>query len=461
MLYREQLHDYQKRGAGLIYDNLRYALFLGMGLGKTITTLTAIVDAFNTFDVSKVLIIAPKRVVLDVWAQEAAKWEHTKHLKIVKVVGTETQRITALKQPAHIYLIGRDSTGWLCAQYGGGKLPFDMLVIDESSSFKNHASKRFKALKSVCTGFTRVVLLTGTPAPNTMADLWAQIFLLDFGARLGRTITAFRNGFLKPVMQSGHTVYKYGLQEGAEAKITDSIADICTSMSAADYLTLPDNMNVFREVYFDEKTMSKYKSFEKEKVLELFENANNDEPDVAALNAAALYNKLLQCAGGAVYDDERNVLHFHSYKLDALEDVVESCNGEPILISWTYQHERDRIKERFKSLNPQTLDDKNAVERWNKGEIKMLLMHPASGGHGLNLQYGGRYMCFYSMPSSLELYQQIKARLDRQGQTKKVVTTHLVAKGTFDEKVVAGLDKKEKMQDSLLYAVKEIVQNYV
>lgn len=458
MLNENNLHAYQEHGRDHIINNPAAALFKDMGLGKTVTTLTA----FNTLkykllDIENCLIIAPKRVVESVWAQEAEKWEHLKHLKIIKVVGTPKQRLTALKTPADIHLIGRDSVAWLCAQYGGLMLPFDMIVIDESSSFKNHQSQRFKALKFAIPSVGRKVLLTGTPAPNGLIDLWAQMYLLDRGARLEKTITAFRKKYFYEAVKNGHIVYKYGLQKGADSSIKDAIKDITISMKAEDYLTLPGRIVNDVVVQFPPKLQKQYNDFERDRVLEMF----GDDQEVTATNAAALRIKLLQFANGAIYDEDRNVREVHALKLDAAEEIVESAAGKPVLIAWQFRHDRDRLIERFKRYKPRQIQDKNAVEDWNAGKVQILMMHPASGGHGLNLQKGGNIIVWYGLTDAAELYEQFNARLDRQGQENLVMIHRLLAYNTEDQNVAKGLEDKINVQNNLMASVKAKINKWL
>jgi len=447
------LHNYQKHTVDYIIKNTHCAAFLDLGLGKTVSTLTAINKLiFEELEIDKVLVIAPKRVAESVWAQEVKKWKHLKGLKVVKIAGTEKQRKAALSEKAHIYTLGRDNVAWLCGQYGGGMLPFDVLVIDESSSFKNHASVRFKALKQVQPSFSRVVLLTGTPAPNSLIDLWPQMWLIDRGERLGKTITFYRDNFFK----KHYSGFGYLPQTDANERIYNKIKDITFSMKAEDYLNLPERIDSFINIDMPPDIHKKYEAFERERVLELL---SSDE-DITAMSAAGLSNKLLQFAGGAVYDEDKKAHEVHILKLEALDELIEAANGKPVLIAYNYKHELDRITERLKKYKPVKLTTDNDIVKWNKGEIQVLITHPASAGHGLNLQAGGSTIIWYGLNWSLELYQQFNARLHRQGQQNTVVIHHLICKGTEDENVVQSLDGKRDTQEILMQAVKAKIEKY-
>lgn len=461
MLNENNLHNYQLEGIDHILKNPAGALFLEMGLGKTVTTLTAIKKLiFEEVEIDKALVIGPKRVVESVWDAEIEKWEHLKDLTISKVIGSAKQRQDALKKQAHIYLISRDNVAWLCGLYGGNMLPFDMLVIDELSSFKNPKSVRFKALRGVQPSFNRVVGLTGTPAPNGLIDLWSQIYLLDRGERLGKFITQYRERFFKPDKRNGAIVYSYGLLEESEKKIHRLIGDICMSMKAKDYLTLPERIDNIIEVRFPKELQAKYDAFEKEQVLRLFDNMEEDE-GISAVNAAALSNKLLQFANGAVYDENREVHEIHALKLEAVKELIEDANGKPVLIAWTYRHDMTRLKEYLKKYNPRELKNDEDIQDWNAGKIQIMMMHPASGGHGLNLQAGGHIIIWFGQTWSLELEQQFNARLYRQGQKNSVIVNKLVACSTIDEDVIKSQHKKSKKQDGLMEAVKAKIKKYI
>jgi SNF2 family DNA or RNA helicase len=450
-----ELHAYQLRAIDHIIEHDKCALFLDMGLGKTVSTLTAIKRLiFEEVAVDRVIVVAPKRVAESVWAQEVAKWAHLKDLSVSVVSGTPDQRKRALKAKAQIFTIGRDNVPWLCAQYGGSSLPFDMLVIDESSSFKNHKSKRFKALRLIA--FKRIVLLTGTPAPNSLLDLWPQMYLLDKGERLGRTISSFRQDFFSPGQSNGYVVYDYRIKDTAEKRIYQLISDICVSMKAKDYLYLPDRIDNVIELEMPDKLRKEYKEFEREKVLEIFEA----DEQITAANAAALSNKLLQFANGAVYDSEKVAHVVHDLKLDVLEEILEAQQGKPVLLAYTYQSDAQRIEERFSQFKPRRMKGQADIDDWNAGKIKLLIMHPASGGHGLNLQQGGNTIVWFGQTWSLELEQQFNARLDRQGQPWGVVVHKIALKGTMDEQVLAAQQRKEKGQSALLEATKALINKH-
>ena len=441
-----QPHPYQSVAIKQILANTHYGLLLDMGLGKTVSTLMAIESLiYDRLEVKKVLLIAPKKVAESTWSQEASKWSQTRNLRISQVLGSAKDREQALQVDADIYVMNRENVIWLCDRYKGKPLPFDMLVIDESSSFKNPQAKRFKALKRHT--FDRVVLLTGTPAPNTLMDLWPQIYLLDKGERLGRTITEYRRRYFRPDKTNGHVVFSYALNPGADSQIYGRITDICMSLKAKDYLTLPDRIDNVIEVVMSDSEKEKYKTMEKEHVLGL-----GQENEISALNAASVANKLLQMANGYVYDDEGNLVHIHDQKIDRLKELVDVNEGKPMLVFYNYKHDLAAIKEAFPKATE--LSDDNDVADWNKGKIQMLLAHPASAGYGLNLQAGGHIIVWYGLTWSLEQYQQANARLHRQGQTEPVIVHHLVTKGTMDEQVMQSLSHKEESQDALLEAIK-------
>ena len=446
------LHNYQRTSVDHIMNNTHCGLFLDMGLGKTVSTLTAIERlSYRELSVDTVLVVAPKRVAETVWSDEIAKWSHLKDLTFSKVIGTEKKRKAALRVKADIYLISRDNLAWLCGQYGGNMLPMDMLVIDELSGFKNHASLRFKALKKVQPSFKRVVGLTGTPAPNGLIDLWAPMFLLDRGRRLGQSITFYRDNYFR-LKYSGHG---YEVLEDSSQKIYRAIEDICISMKSEDYLELPERIDTFINIEFPADLMKRYLDFEREKVLEAY---GSFDAEITAMNAAALSNKLLQFAGGAIYDEEKVVHEIHNLKLDAAEEFVEAANGKPVLIAYTFKHELARLLVKLKKYNPVQMSTDQHIKDWNAGKIQVMLMHPASGGHGLNLQEGYSSALWFSLNWSLELYQQFNKRLHRQGREYPVNIAHLIALGTYDEKVKLTLDGKCSVQDVLMEAVKASVE---
>lgn len=442
-------HDYQKRAVSFIREHEAAGLFLEMGLGKTVITLTAIDELMNdSFEVSRVLVIAPLRVAEDTWSRESNKWDHLKHLKISKILGSAADRIRALKAQADIYVINRENVVWLVEYLEENRMkwPFDMVVIDELSSFKNNQAKRFKALRRMRPAIDRIVGLTGTPAANSLMDLWAEMYLLDRGERLGRTLTAYRGNWFRPGYGNGYVTYKWEPRRGALEAITKRIADITVSMKAEDYLTLPDKVESTIEVSLDEKGLKAYKEMEKESLIEL------EGEEIAALDAAAVMSKLLQMANGFIYDEAHNPRHIHEAKLDALGEILEAAES-PVLVYYNFQADKDAILSRFHEAK--LLENDSTIEEWNKGEIKILLAHPASAGYGLNLQDGGHIMAWYGLPWSLEQYLQAVARLQRQGQKYPVMVYHLIAKGTVDEQVVASLSKKDMTQSALISILKD------
>lgn len=460
MIYRP--HDYQATAEDHLHDNPYAGLFMQMGLGKTVVVLTALVKWIENFEAGKTLVIAPKRTADSTWPAEIEKWAHTSHLTYSKILGTEAQRKAALKTQTDIYIINRENVPWLVAHYGLA-WPFDCVIVDESSSFKSHKAQRFKALKQVRPKIQRVVLLTGSPAANSLLDLWPQLYLLDRGQRLGETFEGFRQRFFRKDPHKPYADYKIIREDDEligegyyEKKIYDKIGDICISMKTEDYLKLPEKIIRDYEIRFDGETKERYEDFEKKAVLELMD----DEGEISAVNAAALSNKLLQFANGAVYDDTKNFHQVHDDKLEALEEIVEAAVGKPVLVFYNFKHDLERIKARVAKYKPVTLKTDDDIKRWNKGEISILLAHPASAGHGLNLQAGGSTIVWFGLPWSLELYEQANARLHRQGQLQIVIIHRLIAKGTMDEDVAAALDRKTKSQDALMRAVKARVVKY-
>ncbi len=442
-------YSYQEYALKFILNSKAAGIFLDCGLGKTVITLTAIAELMhNRFEISKALVIAPLRVSENVWDVEAKKWGHLKHLRVAKVLGSEKKRIQALNTNADIYVINRENTKWL-VDYYKKDWPFDMLVLDELSSFKSHRAKRFKALRKVRPLCKRVVGLTGTPAPNGLIDLWAQVYLLDSGQRLGKTISGYRDRYFLPDKRNQHVIFSYKPKEGAEEAIYKKLSDICISMKNRDYLTLPERMDNILGINLPPKVLEQYRQLERDLLLPLLEG------DIVAGSAAVLTNKLLQITGGAVYDEEKKVQILHDEKLKALEDLVEATNGKPVLVYYNYRHELERIQKQFLC---RVLDTAKDMEDWNKGEIPVMLAHPASAGHGLNLQNGGSTIIWFGLPWSLELYQQANARIHRQGQKNTVVVHHLVAKETIDEDVMQVLAKKQAGQEALLQAVKARVR---
>lgn len=463
MLTRNDLHKYQKVCVEHIIKYPYCGLFLDMGLGKTATTLTAINDLIYDYcEISSVLVIAPKRVAESVWQEEAEKWDHLKHLRFSKIIGNPTQRIKAVRETkADIYIISRDNVAWLCSLYGGGSLPFDMVVVDELSSFKSYKSVRFKALRSARLYLKRLVGLTGTPAPNGLIDLWAQLYLIDRGERLEKTVSRYREKYFRPGRTNGHVVYSYDLMSDSEYLIHKKIEDICISMRAEDYLELPEKTDNYITLKMPKYLVKKYEDFEKNKVLELIKT-ECEQPtlEISAINAAALSNKLLQFANGAIYDEEKNVFQIHDIKLEALKEIIDDSNGKSVLVAWTYQFDRDRIKEYLKAYEPRELKTSKDIEDWNAGKVQVMLAHPASAGHGLNLQAGGNIIVWFGQTWSLELYQQFNARLYRQGQQNHVIINHLILQGTHDEDVIRALKAKDKTQSSLMNSIKAKIDKY-
>ncbi len=455
MLGRGNLHNYQESAVKHILENPLAGLFLEMGLGKTVSVLTALeFMIYQDVEVGKVLLIAPKRVAENVWTNEITKWSHLNHMRISVVAGTAKKRTKALEAQADIYAIGRDNVQWLCHIYKKD-LPFDTLVIDESSSFKNSKSLRFKALKKKLDSFDRRIILTGTPAPNGLKDVWSQIFILDQGERLGR----FSTHYLDQYFTKGFGPYgKYTLRRGGKQEIHDKIADIVLSMKAKDYLELPPRINNTVEVHLSPSERSKYDEFEKEQILEMEEAVDGE---ISAVNALALMIKLRQFANGFLYDSEKDVHIVHEAKINALGEILESAQGKPVLLAYNFQQDRDIIMSRFKSLKPRQLKTGKDIKDWNAKKISLMIMHPASGGHGLNLQAGGSIIVWFGVPWSLELYQQFNARLDRQGQTETTLIHHIILKDSIDEDIMTAIDKKAITQNNLMESINKIRDKYV
>jgi len=447
-------HAYQAHATEHIINNPYAGLFLEMGLGKTVATLTAIDKLKNDyFDVAKVLVIAPLRVADETWAAEIEKWDHLKHLRITKILGSLVKRVNALRTPADIYIINRENVQWLVGHYGAA-WPFDMVVIDELSSFKAPGALRFKALKQVRPLMRRVVGLTGTPAPNSLVDLWSQLYLLDEGQRLGRFVTRFRQEYFSPGRTNGQIVFDYKPRADSERRIYEKISDICISMKAEDFLQLPPRLDRRVNIVLPDKLKQLYDDFEKAQVLELITG------DVDVANAAALSNKLLQFSNGAVYDNDGISQDVHDEKLSALEEILDTANGAPVLVFYAYKHDRTRIHRKLKPYLPRDLLTSEDIREWNAGRSPLLLAHPASAGHGLNLQAGGHIVVWFGLTWSLELYQQANARLHRQGQTQPVIVHHLITKGTIDEDVMTALEGKADRQEALMQAVKARVEKH-
>lgn len=438
-------HDYQRYVIQYIETHPVAAVLLDMGLGKTSITLTALMNLlFDSFEAHKVLVIAPLRVARDTWPAEIEKWDHLRMLTYSVAVGTEKERKAALMRPADIYIINRENVQWLVEQ---SRLPFDFdtVIVDELSSFKNHQSKRFKALMKVRPCAKRIVGLTGTPSANGLMDLWAEFKVLDMGQRLGRFIGMYRNSYFSPDKRNGQIIYSYKLLPGAADAIYRQIGDITISMKATDHLKMPELVmnNFVVELGDDER--ERYEELRQTLVLQL------PDRDITVANAAALSGKLLQMANGAIYDDDKQQIHIHDRKLDALEDLIEGANGKPVLVAYWFKHDLERIKARFNVREIKTSAD---IRDWNNGNIPVAVIHPASAGHGLNLQAGGSTLIWFGLTWSLELYQQTNARLWRQGQQETVVIHHIITDGTVDEHVLKALQSKEKVQNGLINAVK-------
>lgn len=450
-------HKYQEYAIQKIIDTPAVALLLDMGLGKTVITLTALDRLKNEyFDADQILVIAPLRVAEDTWSREAQKWDHLRHLKISKILGDRRKREQALKAEADLYVINRENVPWLVSMTGKN-WPFDTVVIDELSSFKSSRSQRFRALRRVRPFMQRVIGLTGTPAPNGLQDLWAQMYLIDQGERLGRTITGFRDRYLLPGRRdrsNPSVVYEWKAKPEAERNIYAKISDIAVSMRAEDWINMPERIDRTVPVRMSDDARAKYKKLERDLLLPFA------DADIVASTAAVLSNKLLQLANGAAYDENRGVRHIHDAKLDALEDIIEAANGRPVLVFYTYKHDLERIKNRFNQARTLGKSGQDITD-WNAGNIPLLAVHPKSAGHGLNLQVGGNIIVWFGLTWSLEDYQQANARLYRQGQERSVIIHHLVAQGTLDEDVMERLEGKADGQEALLNAVKARIERVV
>ncbi|MDF2513717.1 MAG: box helicase [Herbinix sp.] len=449
-------HDYQRYCVNRLVSEENLGLFLDMGLGKTVITLTAMNDLrYNRFKVRKVLVIAPKKVAEDTWTREAEKWEHLKLLRVIPVLGSQIKRIKALNTPGDIYVLSRDNVQWL-VDYYRNSWPFDTVIIDELSSFKNPSAKRFKKLCLVRPHIKRMIGLTGTPAPNGLMDLWAQVFLLDSGQRLETTVTAYRVRYFDPDKRTRERVFSYMPKIGAEELINEKLKDICISLSAKDYLTLPERIDNVRYVKLDSKSQERYDELQREMLLEI-----DDTTTIDAGTAAVLSNKLLQLCNGAIYDENRNVIEIHDNKVEAFMEIAEAAQGKPILVFYNFQHDLARLQKALSKTGLRVSELKNpkSIEDWNNKKIDVLLAHPASAAYGLNLQAGGNIIVWFGLNWSLELYQQANARLYRQGQTESVIIHHLVVAGTMDEDVMAALENKRVTQDDLLNALKARIES--
>lgn len=443
-------HSYQAYCERQIIDNPAIALWLDMGLGKTAISLSAVNELkYNRFEVCKVLVIAPKKVAEATWQDEAAKWDHTKHLKFSTILGSQAKRVRAVNAPADIYIINRDNVKWL-VDYYRNDWPFDMVIIDEASSFKSNKAQRWKSLKSIRGHIKRIVELTGTPAPHSLLDLWPQVFLLDQGQRLGKTIGGFRERYFNPDKRDATRVFTYKPKDGAKESVKNLLSDICISMKAEDYLDLPPQIDDMIPVVLDAPAQKAYNKLEKEALLQV------DEQLIDAGSAGVLTNKLLQLCNGAVYDDNHAVVKIHDCKLEAFLELVEALDGQHALVFYNFQHDRDRILAALKKtkLRVRVFTGPRDERDWNTGKIDILLAHPASCAYGLNLQQGGHHVIWFGLNWSLELYQQANKRLHRQGQTDPVIVHQLVTKGGVDEDVVASLQVKADTQETLMQALK-------
>lgn len=454
-LNKKDLYPYQIAMSNLVLGNTHFALFVDMGLGKTGATLTAINTLIlEDFEIETVLVIGPRQVVESTWPDEVEKWEHLRNLKLSPIIGTPKERQAAIRKKADVYLISCDNFAWLVAEFGGSMLPYEMCVVDESSKFKNPSAVKSKVFKAIQPCFKRIVILTGTPAPNGLIDLWFQIWMLDRGQRLGAYVAHYKDRFFNYISKPGSYHGKYEPTETTKEKIYKAISDIVISMEAPDYQKHKKPRFIDVPVILPDAVRKKYEQFERERVMELLES------EVTAMTASVMSGKLLQFAGGAVYDDEKNTHEIHDCKLDALEELVENANGKPILIAYTFKHELARIMERLKRFEPVHFRNDQHIKDWNAGNINVMVMHPASGGHGLNLQFGGHIAIWFSLNWSLELYLQWCARLPRPGQKYQVLIYRLIAKGTEDESVVRALDKKENTQRGLMEAVRAKLKKY-
>lgn len=454
MIFRP--HAYQQHCIDKILEIRKLGLFLDMGLGKTVTTLTAVKELkYNRFQVRKVLVIAPKKVAEGTWSREKDKWDHTRILRVSLVLGSQSRRIRALNTPADLYIVNRENVVWL-VEYYRNAWPFDMVVVDESSSFKSHKAKRFKALASVGPHIERMVELTGTPSPNGLDDLWSQIYLLDGGERLGRKYTQFRERYFDPGDRGQNVVYNYKAKPGSEDSILEKISDICISMKAEDYLRLPEIVYHQVPVVLDAKAKKAYGELERKMVLEL-----PGEEEISVTSAASLSNKLLQLANGAIYDEDHQVHEVHGCKVEVFLELLESLRGKPVLVFYNFQHDRDRIRKALEGtgLRIRELRNTKDEEAWNRREVDVLLTHPASSAYGLNLQQGGNHVIWFGLTWNYELYTQANKRLHRQGQSERVIIHHLVCTDTRDEDVMKALERKEDVQGWVLESLKARIRS--
>lgn len=449
-------HAYQKHCIERIISTNKIGLFLDMGLGKTVTTLTAVGELkYNRFAVNRILVIAPKKVAEGTWTKESLKWDHTHFLRISKVMGSQSRRIRALNTPADLYIINRENVVWL-VDYYRNSWPFDMVIVDESSSFKNHSSKRFKALAAVGSHIRRMVLLTGTPSPNGLEDLWAQVYLLDGGERLGHRFEQFRTRYFDPGDRGRDRIYNYRAKQGSEESILAKISDICISMKAEDYLELPDIIYHEVPVELDLKAEKAYHELETQMVLEL----PDDEEEISVTSAAALSNKLLQLANGALYNEDHTAVEVHNCKIEAFTELVESLGDKHVLVFYNFQHDRDRLMRVLEKTGKRVrlLKGTQDEDDWNAGCIDILMAHPASCAYGLNLQQGGNHVVWFGLTWNYELYSQANKRLHRQGQMEKVIIHHLICSGTRDEDVMGALNRKDDAQNYVMQSLKARIE---
>lgn len=456
MIYRP--YEYQEKGRQWILDNPECCLLWEMGLGKSVVTLTALQDLMDDCEINRVLVVAPKKVAETTWTTEAAKWRHLRGLRVAKVMGSEKQRKMALSEKADIYVIGRDNFVWLVGLYGG-QLPFDAMVIDELTSFKNSKSQRFKAMRIARPGVRRVIGLTGTPAPNGLIDLWGQMYCIDMGERLGKSVTKYRETYFE-THKWNNIVVRCDVKKGCDEIIRNKIADICLSMQARDYLQLPDLLMHTVPVELSPATMEAYNRFEREKVLDFKQEHENEPSNILANSAAGLMNKLAQFANGAVYDDGRNVHEIHSEKVDKLAEIVEAANGSSVLVFYQFKHDIPRIIKKLKGYKVVVYEGEKQLLDWNAGKIDVLLAHPASTAYGLNMQQGGHYIVWFGTGWDLELFQQANARLHRQGQIYPVTVYKLIASKTVEERASAALENKKVKQQSLLDSLNYLIHKY-
>lgn len=456
MIYRP--YEYQRRATGFILDHPECGLLLDMGLGKSVITLTAIREFIDDCEISRVLVVAPKKVAETTWTTEAAKWDHLQGLRVAKVMGSAKRRKLALTEKADVFVIGRDNFVWLVGLYGG-RLPFDLLVIDELTSFKNSKSQRFKAMRIARPSVSRVIGLTGTPAPNGLIDLWGQLYCLDMGERLGKSVTKYREMYFE-THKWNNIIVRCDVKKGCDEVIRNRISDICLSMQAKDYLQLPDLIIHTVPVELPPATMAAYNRFEREKVLEFKQEHEGESSSILANSAAGLMNKLSQFANGAIYDMERNVHEIHSEKIDKLAEIVEAANGSSVLVFYQFKHDVPRIVRKLKGYKVEVYEGEKQLLDWNAGKIDVLLAHPASTAYGLNMQQGGHYIVWFGTGWDLELFQQANARLHRQGQQHPVTVYKLVGIHTVDERASAALENKNTKQQSLLDSLKDLITKH-